>query len=441
MTCNPYQGNKLSFRIINKKNIGPGSNSKVFEIELLDQKVSGKYIAKFFYCDKAESKDERYSRFLREIDFLESYSDLPGILPLLDKCCPKTPSDEKPAWYIMPKASAYSVKKSRTLQDIIENIIPLAVTIKLLHEKKYAHRDIKPENILYYQNRLCLIDFGLLWSSEEKRLTTHEERIGPYKILPPELTTVNPLDDSVDFCASDVYLFAKVLWMMIMRDNEGFSGPYRRNRELIYLSLDHYASEVSTLEPLQLLLEQATVDEYQKRINIHECIDLLTTQLCLIRYNNQSHVYWQSMTDAMAYSEQTKYIIERNEPVVKEYTDKSVILKMLQGLFDHTKTIIRQIDSSPDSDKQINFHAFEPNDNNSLIFKCFTGNIFVLQVRIFDYTMRYYPDSEEVVLVPGDPLDRKGKDEIYYSGSLSDNNTPGLRKYVLTQNARLVFLK
>ena len=105
----------------------------------------------------------------------------------------------------MPKANPYKlIRKSNIYPKILE-MLRLARIIQSIHERKRAHRDIKPENILILNEELVLSDFGLYWGLEEERLTELNERIGPYKIMPPEFERVQT-DLDLDFRPSDVYL-------------------------------------------------------------------------------------------------------------------------------------------------------------------------------------------------------------------------------------------
>lgn len=111
-------------------------------------------------------------------------------------------------------------------------------------------------------DRLVLSDFGLYWGIEEERLTEFNERIGPYKIMPPELENVQT-DLDLDFRPSDVYLFAKVLWMTLKGDNIGFRGQYQRGDVQIFLNKEVFG-DVITLEPIHKLIEQATFEDMNK---------------------------------------------------------------------------------------------------------------------------------------------------------------------------------
>lgn len=148
-------------------------------------------------------------------------------------------------------------------------MLQLARIIKCIHERNRAHRDIKPENRLVLDDRLVLSDFGLYWGIEEERLTELDERIGPYKIMPPELENVQT-DLNLDFRPSDVYLFAKVLWMTLKGDNIGFRGQYQRGDSQIFLNKVKFGN-VITLEPIHRLMQDyikmdILLDELEKNM-------------------------------------------------------------------------------------------------------------------------------------------------------------------------------
>ena len=436
-----YKGEKYSFRIIGDKNIGHGGNSEVFDVELLDAPLTGDYVVKFFSCENGDFQI-RYARFCREVDFLEENNTIPGILPLIDKNCPKNPTDDKPAWYIIPKAFRYYTKTNRSLEINIVRMLELAKTIQKLHERKTAHRDIKPENIMFYKGRLFLIDYGLVWISGKERLTIQEERIGPYKILPPELTRVVKENESIDFCASDVYLFAKVLWMYLMRDNEGFSGPYLRNREMIYIQLDQeYSNETKSLEPIHELLEKATFDDWGRRISIDECIQLLYLQLDIIRNNNSSDSKWETIISNLIYTENLHYVIANNEPFVREYSSLDTILKMLSSIIGQSCAMIVDTRTKKEIGSPKLFSSLFPDKENSIILRHNPGYGQTEQYRLCHIIMRCFPDTEIIELIPGDPAGTKKEDEIYYSNRERDLFAPIPRKYLLTPNEKIVIYK
>lgn len=183
----------------------------MYEVEILSNSGLGfPVVAKFFEYEGAD-KEKRYKRFKNEINALNELKDIEGIMKVLDKKCPQNvPQTKEEAWYLMPKAKPYKLTRKSNLYAKILDMLELARIIQCIHERNGAHRDIKPENILILGEQLVLSDFGLYWGIEEERLTELNERIGPYKIMPPELENVQT-DLDLDFRPSDVYLFAKVL--------------------------------------------------------------------------------------------------------------------------------------------------------------------------------------------------------------------------------------
>ena len=145
--------------------------------------------------------------------------------------------------------------------------------------------------------------------------------------MPPELDPVVPERD-INYTLSDIYLFAKVLWMIIKNNNYGFTGPYQRNDRNVYLDREKYG--VSTFEPIHELLEQATTD-ISLRININACINLIEQQLKVLYYDSSKDEILKEEIDQLVYKENTRSIISKYTPIVKEYTDMEVIEKMLDG--------------------------------------------------------------------------------------------------------------
>lgn len=358
-----YKGEKYTFCISDKqKPIGKGGNGKVFAV--IAQETDTPLVAKFFCCrSTARERNKRYQRFINEVDFYEHNQTIEGLMPILDKHCPINYRKNDNAWFIMPRAEEYRIKK-RSFLEIIDNMLCLAKIIQNLHKNFYAHRDIKPENILFLEGNIVLSDFGLIWGYSDERITGPNEKIGPYKILPPELESVNG-EETIDFRPSDVYLFAKNLWMNIKEDNNGFRGPY--NRKDIQIYLDKNRIGVITLEPIHMLLEGATHDDLSKRIDINECIHLLMLQKEIII--NPDSPGLSTRIKAFVFDENRKEVVAQSEPTELVYEDTHAISRMLNQLLSISNVYVNIKNSiDGDAEKQINASRHDLHPNNECIF-------------------------------------------------------------------------
>lgn len=335
-----YVGELYSF-YRDDKPIGKGGNGAVYDVEILSGNgLEFPVVAKFFEYEGA-NKEKRYKRFKNEIIALNELKDIAGVMEVVDKQCPQNvPQTKREAWYLMPKAKPYRLTYHSSLYNRTVDMLRLARIIQCIHERKEAHRDIKPENILILGDQLVLSDFGLYWGVEEERLTEFNERIGPYKIMPPELENVQT-DLDLDFRPSDVYLFAKVLWMTLKGDNIGFRGQYQRGDAQIYLNKESFG-DVITLEPIHKLIEQATCEDMNKRISIHQCIDYLELQ-CKLLNDGGSELSSNQVVSQLLYDEHSKMVVERAVPDEVIYEDKTIIFNMLRGVIPVSQIMVKSL--------------------------------------------------------------------------------------------------
>lgn len=266
--------------LVSKRNkIGGGGNGKVGFVIDHEKDMA----IKIFSVSKnlnSEARDRRFKRFCREIVVQQDLStNIAGILPVLDFSFPEAYSAEKPAWYTMPRAEKFVLCDDMTLLVKLQRMLDLAKIIKSLHRKDMAHRDLKPDNLLFYKGKIHLADYGLVWSSGENMLTPPTESLGPIKILPPELEEREGIRQC-EYAKSDVYLFAKVVWMYINENDYGYRGEYSRTDPQRRLCTKK--NHGKTLEPLHLLMEKCSKHDWNDRPSIEECMELIEHQIMIL---------------------------------------------------------------------------------------------------------------------------------------------------------------
>src|SRR5436309_9011949 len=85
--------------------LGEGGNESVYAAHRGGIDAAIKFLHRRFFADS------RGERFRQEIEAMQLYQDVPGILAVLDHHIPATWTEVEPPWFVMPKAESYCDRK------------------------------------------------------------------------------------------------------------------------------------------------------------------------------------------------------------------------------------------------------------------------------------------------------------------------------------------
>lgn len=325
-----FEGKFGTYKLI--KEIGWGGNGTVFSVEVVSaevQLIKKEHFVIKILTDRFRSKREREKRekrFEKEIRTVyQIQNEIEGIIPIYDSSYFLEERGDF-AWYLMPEASKYCFEKIYSIEEKLKDMRDLGECIAQLHARNLVHRDIKPQNLLVYKNRVCLSDFGLVWNMDriDEHITDIHDNMGPIAIQPPEMRNIENIDN-IDYRKSDVYLFAKTVWIILTGAKEEFHEEYKRSEKRVYL--DKKKLRVETAEPLHEMLESATRYWWWERIDINACVQHIDEQLSII---TKSAI--DIKLSKWKYDEAVKEIHETVLDDVRTYQDRHSVLEVLKRL-------------------------------------------------------------------------------------------------------------
>ena len=229
---------------------------------------------------------KKIERFRREIEIIQLHN-ITGVVPVIDFHIPDD-FNRNYSWYSMPLATSFEdFTKDMTIQKIAKEFLGLIENLKKLHELGVSHRDIKPDNFLYYNERLCLADFGLAKTSDSGNLTPERRDVGAKFTMAPEMRRTA---STVDGKLADIFSLAKSLWIALTKQNLGFDGQYNPNSSL---ALSNFHSNVF-FSPLDEFLLAATQNSPELRPSLDDFTSSINRWLYFTEhFHERNQAEWQ----------------------------------------------------------------------------------------------------------------------------------------------------
>ncbi len=187
--------------------LGAGGNATVWRAA---REASDAVALKVIHATKAQR--EPYRRFVREIEFLRSLGDFPGVLPLLDAYLPERPARGDRPWLAMPIAAPIAdALADAPIEIVVGALAEIASTLDSLAERGVGHRDVKPGNLYELDGRWLIGDFGLVATPDFTALTRSGKALGPAHYTAYEMI-LDPAN--ADPLPADVYSFGKTVFVL-----------------------------------------------------------------------------------------------------------------------------------------------------------------------------------------------------------------------------------
>ncbi len=230
--------------------LGHGGNGEVWEVSREGHENHAIKLLK-----KADAIT--YERFKAETHVLSHHS-IEGMIPLVESNLPDDFKEGVP-WFVMPKAIPFEqYAEGKPSLALAKQFVLLGKTLENLHSKDIAHRDIKPANILFYNERLCFADFGLVKYPGKENITPEKRDVGAKFTMAPEMRREA---SSADGMPADIFSLAKSLWIALTKQEKGFDGQYNPSS---ILSVKNYCDDLYTTSLDNLLVECTDTDPFKR---------------------------------------------------------------------------------------------------------------------------------------------------------------------------------
>ena len=211
-SMNKYKSNNAVYEVVNE--LGMGGNGVVYRVKSEENNYALKLL-------RHRKRKDSVSRFVDEISVLKRLRGVDGVVPMLDYYISR---DKNVLFFVMPIAELlthYAIKKDKDM--IVVLFWELAITLNNLCKVGIHHRDIKPSNIFYYDDSVCISDFGLAEFPDKKDVTPLKGKLGPERTMAPEMRR-SP--GSSEGEKADVYSFAKTFYILLTENEDCFDGKY-----------------------------------------------------------------------------------------------------------------------------------------------------------------------------------------------------------------------